>query len=124
MYRVGIALAALATAATLQAAPANATAPASTQASTAASPATRACFDGRCKIKVTRAVSFRVSSRYGITKVSIARLSGGMVRVRGYGGGASLEVQFGINGTGQLNNILITPLSITRHSATLRFSPM
>ncbi|WP_214321128.1 hypothetical protein [Nonomuraea sediminis] len=110
MFRTGIALLTLTTA--IQAAPA--------QAATSAHP----CFDGSCKITVTRSVSFRVSSRYGITKISITRQSGGMVRVRGYGGGVSLEVRFDRYGSGRLNNLLVTPVSIKRRSATLRFRPL
>jgi hypothetical protein len=98
-------------------------------AAATAAPNLRACYDGKCKFTFTKAVSFRVSSRYyGFTRVYVSKeYMGGMfnqdmvvVRAPGMtsslGKGASGEFRYGKKRT--LN---FRVLSITDRGATIRF---
>lgn len=108
------------TAAPIFAAPASAAAP--TAAAVAKPPNVRACFDGKCKITITKAVRFRISSRYGFTRLSIARVGSGMVKVQGTGPGVSSTVVLGSGGRGTINNLSVR-VSVTQKSATIRLAP-
>lgn len=108
------------TAVPIFAAPASAAAP--TAAVAAKPPNVRACFDGKCKITITKAVKFRISSRYGFTRLSIARVGSGMVKVRGTGPGVSSTVVLGSGGRGTINNLSVR-VSVTQKSATIRLAP-
>ncbi|WP_433511750.1 hypothetical protein ACQP2T_49510 [Nonomuraea sp. CA-143628] len=100
-----------------------AAAPASAATAAAKPPNVRACFDGKCKITITKAVRFRISSRYGFTRLSIARVGSGMVKVRGTGPGVSSTVVLGSGGRGTINNLSVRVSSVTQKSATIRLAP-
>ncbi|MEU7739355.1 hypothetical protein [Nonomuraea sp. NPDC049158] len=108
------------TAVPIFAAPASAAAP--TAAAAAKPPNVRACFDGKCKITITKAVKFRISTRYGFTRLSIARVGSGMVKVQGTGPGVSSTVVLGSGGRGTINNLSVR-VSVTQKSATIRLAP-
>lgn len=99
--------------------------PSGSGAATAAhKPNLRACFDGKCKITISRPVSFRISSRYGFTRISVARKPGGRVQVTGRHPSGFAQATLGKGGFAALNNLSVRVLSVTRTKATLRFAPV
>ncbi|MER6948268.1 hypothetical protein ABT294_30000 [Nonomuraea sp. NPDC000554] len=92
-------------------------------ASAAAGPNLRACYDGKCKITITKPVSFRVSSRYRLSRVRVSKVYVGglfhadMVRVEAPG----LVTTLGEGASGSLNSLSVRVLSITDRGATVRF---
>ncbi|GGO15772.1 hypothetical protein GCM10010116_31730 [Microbispora rosea subsp. aerata] len=115
MHRIAITALALTTAA----ATASLTA---TPASAAAKPNLRACYDGKCTITITKPVSFRVASRYHLSKVRVARVYNRyydryMVHVSGPG----VSVTLGEGARGSLNSLSVRVLSITGKGAKVRF---
>ncbi|MCG5218695.1 hypothetical protein [Streptosporangium sp. KLBMP 9127] len=82
------------------------------------------CFDGRCKITVSRPVSFRIDSRYGFSRLSIAKVGSGSVRVRGTGSGVFNEVVLGPGANGTVNDLAVRVSSVTRQTATVHLAPV
>ncbi|MCA2221125.1 hypothetical protein [Nonomuraea aurantiaca] len=80
------------------------------------------CFDGRCKITVTKPVSFPVSSSLGFTTLSITRV-GFAVKVQGTGSGVSSSTTLSAGGNGSVGALTVRVLSITQNSATIRLAP-
>ncbi|MFI7144186.1 hypothetical protein ACIBO2_04665 [Nonomuraea sp. NPDC050022] len=80
------------------------------------------CFDGKCKITITKPVSFPLSSTLGFTTLSIARI-GYAVEVKGTGPGASSSTQLSAGGNGSVGALTVRVLSITHNSATVRLAP-
>ncbi|MFC5832683.1 hypothetical protein [Nonomuraea insulae] len=95
---------------------------AATGASAAAKPNLRACYDGRCAITLTKSVSFRVSSRFGITRLAIS-FDSSTVRVKGTGPGVTSQAILGGGASGSVNNIGIRIVSLSGGKAVLRLSP-
>ncbi|MGW5685099.1 hypothetical protein [Nonomuraea sp. NPDC003754] len=97
---------------------------------TAASPVTglspapdlRACYDGACRLSLSRAVSFRVSSRFGITRLAVT-FTGDQVKVKGTGPGVSSQARLGAGTTGSVNGIGVQVLSLSADRVVLRLSP-
>ncbi|MET9248097.1 hypothetical protein [Nonomuraea sp. NPDC003709] len=94
----------------------------------ASAPNLRACYDGKCKFTFTRAVSFRVSSAYGLGRVRVSKeFMGGlfnqdMVVVRAPGLTSSLgEGARGEFRYGNKRTLNFRVLSITDRGATIRF---
>jgi hypothetical protein len=83
----------------------------------------RACFDGKCKLTLRKPVSFRVSSRFGITKLSIT-FTRSSVRVRGTGPGVFSQARLGAGSTGSVNGIGVRVVSLSGSKAVLRLSPV
>ncbi|WP_157248255.1 hypothetical protein [Nonomuraea typhae] len=109
---------AVALAAVMVATPFAVTAP----ASAAAKPNLRACYDGKCKITITKAVSFRVAPRYRLGRLRVSRVwsstfSQYLVRVEAPG----LTGTISEGGRGRLNSLDYRVLSITGKGATIRF---
>lgn len=92
-------------------------------ASAAKTPNVKACFDGKCKITITTAVKFRISSRFGFTRLSIARVGSSAVKVQGTGPGVSSATTLGAGGNGSVNNLSVKVSSITDKSATIHLAP-
>ncbi|MFD9942423.1 hypothetical protein ACFWYW_34410 [Nonomuraea sp. NPDC059023] len=91
-----------------------------TPASAAAKPNLRACYDGKCKITITKPVSFRVAARYRLSRVWVSKVyafNQDMVRVEGPGVATTL----GEGGSGSINSLNVRILSITGRGATVRF---
>ncbi|MFG1957799.1 hypothetical protein [Nonomuraea sp. NPDC049028] len=80
------------------------------------------CFDGKCKITITKPVSFPVSSTLGFTTLSIARI-GATVKAEGTGPGVSSSTQLSAGGNGSVGALTVRVLSITANSATIRLAP-
>ena len=120
MHRMATTCLALAFAAATAVVPAAA---ASASAAASKTPNVRACFDGKCKITITKAVTFPVSSQLGFTTLSIARIGSRLVKVQGTGPGVSSTSTLGAGGHGSVNNLSVRVLSITQSSATLRLAP-
>ncbi|MEV5498064.1 hypothetical protein AB0M50_21980 [Nonomuraea fuscirosea] len=94
-----------------------------TAASATAKPNLRACYDGKCKLTLTKSVSFRVSSRFGITRLAIA-FNSSTVKVRGTGAYVSSQAVLGRGSTGSVNGIGVRILSLSGSKAVLRLSPV
>lgn len=80
------------------------------------------CFDGKCKITITKPVSFPVSSTLGFTTLSITRI-GFTVKVAGTGPGVSSSTTLSTGGHGSVGALTVQVLSITQNSATIRLAP-
>lgn len=94
-----------------------------TPASATTKPNRRACYDGKCTITITKPVSFRVSSRYRLSRVRVAKVyshfyNRDMVHVSGPG----VSVTLGEGARGSLNSLSVRVLSITSRGAKVRFS--
>ncbi|MEU8383580.1 hypothetical protein [Streptosporangium sp. NPDC048865] len=99
-------------------APATAAAP----ASNAAKPNLRACYDGKCKLTISKTVRFRVSPRFGVTRLSVS-FTRTSVRVKATGPGVTSQAVLGLRSTGSVNGIGIKVVSLSRTKAVLSLSP-
>lgn len=86
-------------------------------------PNLRSCYDGRCAITVTSPVSFPLSSRYGFTRLTVARTGSSLVKISGTGDNGSAYVVLSAGGNGTLNNLGVRAVSITPTKASLTFAP-
>ncbi|MEU8360307.1 hypothetical protein AB0C27_30265 [Nonomuraea sp. NPDC048882] len=102
---------------------AHATVATAASATATAKPNLRACYDGKCKLTLTKSVSFRVSSRFGITRLAIA-FNSSMVKVRGTGAYVSSQAVLGRGSSGSVNGIGVRILSLSGSKAVLRLSPV
>ncbi|MFI7539438.1 hypothetical protein [Streptosporangium sp. NPDC049376] len=109
--------AALAVAVSLTIVPAGAT----TAFAAAAKPNLRACYDGNCKISITRKVSFRIDPGFGITKLTLSFNAGG-VHVKSSGPGVSGSAYFSGSGSVTVNGITVQALSLSSRKAVLRLT--
>lgn len=100
-------------------APVSAAAP----ATNAAKPNLRACYDGRCKLTISKAVRFRVSSRFGVTRLSIS-FTRTSVRVRATGPGVTSQAVLGSRARGSVNGIGVRVVSLSRTKAVLSLAPV
>ncbi|MFD1538789.1 hypothetical protein [Nonomuraea guangzhouensis] len=105
--------AALAVAASLALVPAVAPA-----AFAAAKPNLRACYDGNCKITITKKVSFPVDPSFGITRLTLS-FKAGRVYVKDSGPGVRGSGYFDEGGSSTMNGILIYALSVSKKKAVL-----
>ncbi|GAA3410872.1 hypothetical protein [Streptosporangium vulgare] len=92
-------------------------------AASAARPNFRACYDGRCKLTLSKAVRFRVSPRFGVTRLSVS-FTRTSVRVRATGPGVTSQAVLGPRSTGSVNGIGIRVVSLSRTKAVLRLAPV
>ncbi|GAA4957722.1 hypothetical protein HD597_001864 [Nonomuraea thailandensis] len=95
-------------------------APAASAGATA-KPGLRACYDGTCRLTLTKGVSFRVSSRFGITRLAITFTST-TVRVKGTGTGVMSQAFLGEGSTGSVNDIGVRVVSLSPGKAVLRLT--
>lgn len=91
-------------------------------ASASAKPNLRACYDGKCKLTLTRNVSFRVSPRFGITRLAISFNSGTVV-VRGTGPGVTSQGSMSGGGSVTVNGIRVKVLSQSAARLKLSLTP-
>ncbi|MEV0201886.1 hypothetical protein [Nonomuraea sp. NPDC050691] len=68
-------------------------------------------------------MSFRVSSRFGITRLSIS-FNSWSVRVKGTGPGVMSQAMFSRGTSGSVNGIRIRATSLTSGKAVLRLTPV
>ncbi|WP_436763044.1 hypothetical protein [Streptosporangium sp. V21-05] len=99
-----------------------ATVPAAAPAANAAKPNLRACYDGRCKLTLSKTARFKVSPRFGVTRLSIS-FNRASVRVRATGPGVTSQAVLGLRSTGSVNGIGIRVVSLSRAKAVLRLAP-
>ncbi|MEV0826207.1 hypothetical protein [Nonomuraea rubra] len=90
-------------------------------ASAAAKPNLRACYDGTCKLTLTKGVSFRVSSRFGLSRLAIT-FNSATVRVKGTGPGVMSQAFLGEGSTGSVNHIGVRVVSLSSGKAVLRLT--
>ncbi|MBB6548585.1 hypothetical protein [Nonomuraea rubra] len=90
-------------------------------ASAAAKPNLRACYDGTCKLTLTKGVSFRVSSRFGLSRLAIT-FNSTTVRVKGTGPGVMSQAFLGEGSTGSVNHIGVRVVSLSSGKAVLRLT--
>ncbi len=84
----------------------------------AAKPHLRACYDGNCKITITKKVSFPVDNSFGITRLTLSfkadriyhKYSGPGLRGSGY---------FDEGGSSTIHGILVYDLSVSKKKAVL-----
>ncbi|MFF4414424.1 hypothetical protein ACFYY8_18000 [Streptosporangium sp. NPDC001559] len=108
--------AALAVAVSLTIVPAGAT-----TAFAAAKPNLRACYDGNCKISITKKVSFRIDPGFGFTRLTLSFNAGG-VYVKSSGPGVSGSAYFSGSGSVTVNGITVHALSLSGRKAVLRLT--
>ncbi|WP_084964346.1 hypothetical protein [Thermoactinospora rubra] len=99
------------------------TAPGAPAHAAASAPSLRACYDGKCKLALTKKVSFKVSPRFGLTRLSISFTEHTM-RIRGATPGAMVENRLSQGASGSLNGIGIRVLSLSRGKAVIRLTPL
>ncbi|MER5649302.1 hypothetical protein [Streptosporangium sp. NPDC002524] len=91
-------------------------------AANAAKPNLRACYDGRCKLTLSKTVRFKVSPRFGVTRLSIS-FNRTIVRVRATGPGVTSQAVLGLRSRGSVNGIGVQVVSLSRTKAVLRLAP-
>ncbi|MFI6507053.1 hypothetical protein ACIBCT_05565 [Streptosporangium sp. NPDC050855] len=89
----------------------------------AAAPNLRACYDGRCRLTLSKTARFRVSPRFGVTRLSISFTSR-LVRVKATGPGVTSQAVFGTGGSGTVNGISVRVVSLSKGKAVLRLTPV
>ncbi|MEV0385419.1 hypothetical protein [Nonomuraea sp. NPDC050643] len=92
-----------------------------TTATAAAKPNLRACYDGKCKLTLTKSVSFRISPRFGITRLAIS-FTGSTVRVKGTGPGVMSQALLGRGSSGSVNGIQVRIVKLSSSKAVLRLT--
>ncbi|WP_327580512.1 hypothetical protein OHA25_31130 [Nonomuraea sp. NBC_00507] len=88
-----------------------------------AKPNLRACYDGRCKLTLTKRVTFRVSSRFGITRLSVG-FTGKGVTVKGTGPGIGAGASFSKGGSATVSGIKFSIVSLSSRKAVLNLVPV
>ncbi|MEW9554944.1 hypothetical protein [Nonomuraea sp. NPDC050783] len=81
----------------------------------------RACYDGACKLTLTKAVSFPVSRTFGITRLAVS-FDRHRVRVKGTGPGVSSQALLGAGGSGSVNGIGIKVVSLSSKRVVVRLT--
>lgn len=90
-------------------------------AATSAKPNLRACYDGNCKVTITKRVSFRIDPGFGVTKVWV-RFNANQVTVKAKGPGVVLGGGFSEGGSTALNGIVFSVDSLSKRKAVLRLT--
>jgi hypothetical protein len=83
----------------------------------------RACFDGTCEIAVSKPTNIPVDSRFGISKLSITRITPDSVSMTATGPGISMAAQTGPGGICSLNGLTVRVKAIAHGTAVLVLSP-
>ncbi|GAA4198647.1 hypothetical protein GCM10022252_49490 [Streptosporangium oxazolinicum] len=86
-------------------------------------PNLRACYDGKCKLTLSKTVRFRVSPRFGVTRLSIS-FNRTSVRVRATGPGVTSQAVLGLRSTGSVNGIGVRVVSLSGTKAVLSLAPV
>ncbi|MGP3912649.1 hypothetical protein [Nonomuraea sp. 10N515B] len=92
-------------------------------AAVSAKPNLRACYDGRCKLTLTKRVTFRVSSRFGITRLSVG-FTGKGVTVKGTGPGIGAGASFSKGGSATVSGIKFSIVSLSSRKVVLNLVPV
>ncbi|MEO3874770.1 hypothetical protein ABGB18_38790 [Nonomuraea sp. B12E4] len=96
---------------------------ASTSETSADKPNLRACYDGKCKITITKSVSFPVHPRFHMKRLRVGFSSNGVTANSSSGGGAGASSWSGgyvsKGGWMQINGIRVTVVSLSDSKAVL-----
>ncbi|MER6155242.1 hypothetical protein ABT147_06810 [Streptomyces sp. NPDC001868] len=82
-----------------------------------------ACFDGRCEIAVSKPLSIKVDSRFGVGDLRVTKVTDDTVVLRSSGAGTFLSSSIGEGGTGGLNGLGFRVKSLEGGTAVLEFFP-
>ncbi|SDH59580.1 hypothetical protein [Nonomuraea jiangxiensis] len=86
-------------------------------------PNLRACYDGKCNLTLTKRVTFRVSSKFGITRLAIS-FTGQSVLVKGTGPGVMSQARLSKGSSGSVNGIGVRVAGLSSGKAVLRLAPV
>ncbi|WP_406315360.1 hypothetical protein OHA77_00895 [Streptosporangium sp. NBC_01639] len=105
--------------------PASSTTPVTSAAAprSATGPNLRACYDGTCRLTLSKPVKFRVSPRFGVTRLSVS-FGPDSVRVKATGSGVSSQVLLGAGASGSVNSIGVRVVTTSSSKAVLSISPV
>ncbi|PZG08572.1 hypothetical protein [Nonomuraea aridisoli] len=96
--------------------------PAAVQQAAAKKAAVKACYDGRCRLTLTKRVAFPVDPRFGITRLTVD-FTADIVRVTGSGARAMSRTQIGKGGSGSVNGIGVRVESLSASKAVVVLTP-
>ncbi|UUU35926.1 hypothetical protein JIX56_42240 [Streptomyces sp. CA-210063] len=82
-----------------------------------------ACFDGRCEIAVSKPLSIKVDSRFGVSDLRVTKVTADTVVLQSSGAGTFLSSSIGEGGTGGLNGLGFRVTSLEGGTAVLEFFP-
>lgn len=82
-----------------------------------------ACFDGRCEIAVSKPMSIKVDSRFGVSDLRVTKVTDDTVVLQSSGAGTFLSSSTGEGGTGGLNGLGFRVKSLEGGTAVLEFFP-
>ncbi|MCZ4509274.1 hypothetical protein O3Q52_13900 [Streptomyces sp. ActVer] len=82
-----------------------------------------ACFDGRCEITVSKPMTIKVDSRFGVSNLRVTKVTEDAVMVQSSGSGVFLSTSVGEGGTGGLNSLGFRVKSLKDGRAVLEFFP-
>ena len=82
-----------------------------------------ACFDGRCEIAVSKPLSIKVDSRFGVGDLRVTKVTDDTVVLQSSGAGTFLSSSVGEGGTGGLNGLGFRVKSLEGGTAVLEFFP-
>ncbi|MEU9954387.1 hypothetical protein [Streptomyces sp. NPDC050982] len=82
-----------------------------------------ACFDGRCEITVSKPMTIKVDSRFGVSNLRVTKVTEDAVMLQSSGSGVFLSTSVGEGGTGGLNRLGFRVKSLKGGKAVLEFFP-
>ncbi|TRO68280.1 hypothetical protein [Streptomyces sp. IB201691-2A2] len=82
-----------------------------------------ACFDGRCEITVSKPMTIKVDSRFGVSNLRVTKVTEDAVMLQSSGSGVFLSTSVGEGGTGGLNSLGFRVKSLKGGKAVLEFFP-
>lgn len=82
-----------------------------------------ACFDGRCEITVSKPMTIKVDSRFGVSNLEVTKVTEDAVMLQSSGSGVFLSTSVGEGGTGGLNSLGFRVKSLKGGEAVLEFFP-
>ncbi|QFQ95487.1 hypothetical protein F9278_04005 [Streptomyces phaeolivaceus] len=94
-----------------------------TEPDSGTAPDTAACFDGRCRLTVSKPLSIDVDSRFGVGELRVTKVTDDTVVLQSSGAGTFLSSSLGEGGTGGLNGLGFRVESLEGGTAVLEFFP-
>jgi hypothetical protein len=82
-----------------------------------------ACFDGQCEITVSKPMTIKVDSRFGVSNLRVTKVTEDAVMLQSSGSGVFLSTSVGEGGTGGLNSLGFRVKSLKGGKAVLEFFP-
>ncbi|MER5209618.1 hypothetical protein ABT063_03255 [Streptomyces sp. NPDC002838] len=103
--------------------PSSPSSPATSGATAADGTDVGACFDGRCDVAVSKPMTLKVDSRFGVGELRITKITDDSVVLQSSGPGTFLSASVGEGGTGGLNALGFRVKSLNGGTAVLEFFP-